>query len=538
MPAVVRAARQNPALFGPILMSMFDRRCGAAAADQSALPIDAWYQLAKLPLADYLLSRTGAGWPPSKDVIVSVDWVSTMRWGLDHFVFLTYLVRGGRFVAAALTARMFLERWTLNVAHHHGVEPRRGESDAEFITRAWSAYPDLAAAHDMGRYWSRLSEYLHGRPALEDATPDNDTSIAQFIATVGGVTLTQVLGAVRVHAEANQLGRLATTLHKDPVEPHSHSSWHEDPLVVKSLHQMDFGFASSDVATELSVQGARYRRLMDDRTAGRILRDSLSLDLARMAFIERRGRAVDVARENFDREAKLFGDEFDPWSLNARLFRYIGIGELARLIADQAQSDYERRALCSAADALDSAWYVWLEDTDLSLACIRVLLEQTSRARAHRIKVSRAEALENLAISPAPSRWLELAGFRRLAAYNRALGQFAHIQETMRLFGARTILEKVQAIPGEDPRLTARGDALNEAAYLLAHEISARLDERLPWLTSLFRDTVTLKPADDHEAALVDMLERSLGHRESDLGPNVFVKPEAGDEESSRHDAG
>ena len=125
-----------------------------------------------------------------------------MRWGLDHFVFLTYLIRGGRFMAAALTARMFLERWTLNVAHHHGVE-REGETDADFITRAWSVYPDLSSVHDLGRYWKLLSEYLHGRAALEEAIAIDGTSIAQFMATVGGVTLTQVLGAIRVHAEAN-----------------------------------------------------------------------------------------------------------------------------------------------------------------------------------------------------------------------------------------------------------------------------------------------------------------------------------------------
>ncbi|WP_155771566.1 hypothetical protein [Mycobacterium asiaticum] len=526
--AVSRAAKQNPALFGPILMSMFERRCHAVAADQSTLPMDAWYGLANVPLADHLLSRTGAGWPPSKDVVVSVDWVSTMRWGLDHFVFLTYLVRGGRFVAAALTARMFLERWSLNVAHHHGVEPRDGESDADFITRAWAVYPELSSAHDMGRYWRLLSEYLHGRAALEEAIAADSISLGEFIATVGRVTLTQVLGAIRVHAEAHGLTALAATLHKYSAVPLTHDSWSEDPLLVNSLHQMDFGFTMSEVATALSEEASKYRNLVGDRAAGPMLRDTLSIGLGRLAFVERRGRAIDVARDNFRHEANLFGADFDPGSLNARLFRYIGIGELARLMAFATPSNNERRALLSAADALESAWFVWLEDSDLSLACVRVLLEQTSRARAHRLKSSRAQALEKLPVSAAPSRWLELAGFRRLAAYNRALGQFAHIQQNLRLAGARTLLEKVQAAPGEYPEFTARGDALNEAAYLLAHELSTRLDDTMPWLTVMFREAVTLKPAEDHEAALADMLDRSLGHRDLDLGPNLFVTPQPG----------
>ncbi|WP_199254837.1 hypothetical protein [Mycolicibacterium mengxianglii] len=476
-------------------------------------------------MADYLLSHTGAGWPHCKDVVVSVDWLSSMRWGLDHFVFVMCLIRGGRLTAATLSARMFLERWTLNVAHHHGVEQREGETDAEFITRTWQVYPDISDEHDMGTYWKLMSEHLHGRAALENALLADGISVPQFLVNVAEVTLLQVLGSIGFHAEANGLGNLTTTLFKSSAEPRDHSSWTEDSLIVNSLYQMDFQFTFSEIASELSRIGERYRQLVGDRGSGPMWRDTLSLEQARLAFLERRGRAIDTARASFEHEIEYFGDDFEPGTLNARLFRYIGIAELARLVAGEAASDYERQALSSAADALDSAWYVWLEDTDLSLGCLRVLLEQTSRARAHRLKGNRAETLENLAVAAAPTRWLELAGYRRLASYNRALGQFAHIRETLRLPGARTLLERLQADPGDDPQFTARGDALNEAAYLLAHELGARVDASRPWLADLFRDQVTLKPSKDHESSLVDMLERSLGHRDSDLGPNVFHDP-------------
>lgn len=489
--------------------------------------MEAWYTLARLPLADHLLSRTGAGWRESKDIVVSVDWVSTLRWGLDHYAFITYLIRGRRLVAATLSARMFLERWTLNVADYHDLTPHEGESDADFITRTWDCYKHISADHDMGRYWKLMSEHLHGRPTLEDTVAADGTTIAQFLVTVSGLALQQVLGAIQGHADANGLAKMADKLYKSPVNPKSLSSWNENELIAKSLHQLDFVFTNSDPASLLSFEADGYRRLIDDPSNGRAWRDSFSLDHAVLAFVERRGRAIDVARNAFAREAQVLGDDFSPGSLNARLYRYIGIGEVTRLLATEAPTEHERRALSAAADALESAWYVWLEDSDLSLGCIRVLLEQTSRARAHRLKRNRAERLENLGVAAAPTRWLELAGFKRLASYNRALGQFAHIRLNLQLDGARTLLERLQPAPGEHAKFTTRGEALNEGAYLLAHEVAARLDQVAPSLTELFRMTVTLTPAEDHEAALADMLDRSLGLRETNLGPSIFRRPTA-----------
>ena len=247
--AVARAAQRTPQLVGPILMSAFDRRRRQVVHDQSTLPIDAWYGLAKLPLADYLLCRMGADWPLSKDVIACVDWLSTMRWGLDHFAYITYLLRSGLTVGAALSARMFLERWTMNVAHHHGIEREEDETESGFITRAWSVYPSLSQDHDMGAYWKDLSEYLHGR-RRDDTSADNapvspDSALAERIATVGRIGLMQVLGSIRVHSESNGLQRFTATLHKEPAEPMSYLDWDEGRTVRSTLYQMDPMFTAS-----------------------------------------------------------------------------------------------------------------------------------------------------------------------------------------------------------------------------------------------------------------------------------------------------
>ncbi|ORM36203.1 hypothetical protein BFL43_07680 [Williamsia sp. 1135] len=134
--ALVVASRKRPDLVGPILMSSFSRRRERVAEDQTLLPMRAWYELAKVPLADHLLSRMGAPWPPAKDIILSVDWVSSMRWGLDHFTYSARLLRSDLTVGGVLSVRMLIERWTLNVAHHHKIHRRSDEADSDFITRA------------------------------------------------------------------------------------------------------------------------------------------------------------------------------------------------------------------------------------------------------------------------------------------------------------------------------------------------------------------------------------------------------------------
>lgn len=537
MPAVARAVKQNPTLLGPILMSLFTRRGRGIAEKSQALSMETWYTLARLPLADHILSKTDAKWPLSKDITVCIDWPSTLRWGLDFYVYITYLIRSQRYVAAALAARMFLERWTLNLAHHHRVEPAEGESDAEFITRAWSVYPSIAGEHDMGLYWRWLSEYLHGRAELDIAwtqhrrhgDPEADyQTIGDRIDVVARTALIQVFGAIRVYAADHNLEKLTATLLKDPAEPRTDATWDEGEQVTASAHHMDFRFVSSDAASDLSREGGRYREFVKGAAAASLFQKSIALEYARMAYLERRGRAVDAARESFRHEIDIYGDEFNPDSLHTRLFRYIGIGEMARLCGATEPSAPEFRALETAAWALEAAWFVWLEDSDLSLGCVRVLIEQTARARAYRLKPVRAQGLEQLTGGAAPIRWLEAAGFKRLGSYNQALGQFSHIQRSLRIQGARGLLEKLQSSPGEHSAYTARGDALDEAAYLLAHELLARLDQDNADIAAQFRATVTLREASEHEVRLVDMLERSLDERDSDLGPSAFaIQPHA-----------
>lgn len=524
LPAIDAAIRQNPRLLGPALAAPFKVSSLAIAEDHERLPGSAWCHLALIPLADHVLSRAGAGWPNLKDLTAATSWLSTLRWGLDHYVYIAHSVRGGLLLGAALSTRMFLERWTLNVAHHHGILRGPDESDAAFMTRAWNVYPHIDGNRDVGLYWRWLSEYLHGRPELEGAFESADAAgtTADKIIAIANIALDQVLGGVRVVGEEYGMTALTSTLFKSPVETNGHGYHPQSEAIAMCLHQLDFEFTMSEPASSLVAEGRKYRQTIGDRNLARHLKTTFSFPLGEKAFIERRGRAIETARAAFRIEMKMLGNAFDPPYLASRLFRYITISQMADVVAESLQGP-ESLALRRASEALGSAWRAWLDDSDLTLGCLRVILEQTARARAHRLKQNRSEKLESLATAPAPSRWMELAGFRRLAAYNRALGEFAHIRTNTRQSGARQLLVEMQTPNTPNPNQTARGQALDEATYLLAHEIALRLDQHFPRVATEFRRRVTLTNSVDHEKLVADLLDRVLGLRDHDFGEPDFV---------------
>jgi hypothetical protein len=234
-------------------------------------------------------------------------------------------------------------------------------------------------------------------------------------------------------------------------------------------------------------------------------------------MLERRGRAAKRAKEAFVAEQEYLGDEFNTESLEVRLFQCIAIGEAAFLSAGWA-SGHEADALRTAAAALHSAWWLWLEDTDDAMTCVRGVLEQTCRARTHRVKPARAARIEDMGAAASTARWLETAGRKRLAVLGRALGEFAHINFRARWSGARDALAALQADDIPHPHSTARRHALEVSAYLLAHEVAARFDAACPAVGTAFRARVIQLDADEHERRVEELLQRSLKLRSADFG--------------------
>jgi hypothetical protein len=299
----------------------------------------------------------------------------------------------------------------------------------------------------------------------------------------------------------------------------------EPPDLAPVLGALDFDRVFGGAGKQAVRTAIAYRAFVGHDGTTDLLASGTSPGLTIGAMLERRGRAVQRARDAFAAEQESLGDEFEPQSLEVRLFQFIAIGEAAFLAARWVSGN-EADALRTAAAALHSAWWLWLEDTDDAMTCVRGVLEQTCRARAHRVKPARAARIEDMGAAASTARWLETAGRKRLAVLGRALGEFAHISFRARWSGARGALAALQADDIPRPDSTARRHALEVSASLLAHEVAARFDTACPAVGTAFRARVTLLGADEHERQIEELLQRSLEHRSADFGqPDLSPLP-------------
>lgn len=335
------------------------------------------------------------------------------------------------------------------------------------------------------------------------------------LGTVAEIVMRQVRGGVSLVAQELYDAKFTPALQMT-LEPDEEYST-EPPNLVPLLGALDFESVTGEAGKQAILAAIAYRTFVDHDGTTDLLASGTSPGLAVGTMLERRGRAVRRARDAFAAEQEIFGDEFDPRSLEWRLFQNIAIGEAAFLAAGWT-SGHEADALRTAAAALHSAWWLWLEDTDDAMTCVRGVLEQTCRARAHRVKPARAARIEDMGAAASPARWLETAGRRRLAVLGRALGEFAHISFHARWSGARDALTALQADGIPRPDSTARRHALEVSAYLLSHEVAARFDVACPAVGAAFRARVTQLDVDEHERRIEELLQRSLKLRSTDFG--------------------
>lgn len=523
------AVRQHEGQFlGPALMARHLARQKSALDNPSLLPPQFWSVIAMTALADGTLCKLGCRWSLAPDVWGQRDWMEHLRWGLDRVADAGRMLRCGDTFGAAVVARGQLERWTYNVAQHHGVHPVDHEGTADYFRRVWSVYPPLAAQVDVGKSWLDLSEGMHGRgplvKALEgpvrasDSVLDVQTGpltavVHRDIAAVLSLIDRQIRGGISVLAEDAGLPTEAHAL-QGMIGPPNHPI---DVSPVRALRPLDFLHIASSDASDVVFEAERYRRSVLDPENMRLLSLGSGWDTANSSFLERRARAIQRARGAFRTEQEIRGEDFDPGQLGARLFRYIAIGEMSSIVASWTDGP-AGEALLTASSALRSGWIFWLEDTDLSMPCTRTVLEQTCRARAWRIKPARAVRVEAAGAVVAPVRWVEAAGYGRLSALSRALGEFSHINVRARWTGARGILEEMQSDEAQQDSATARGFALDSASYLLAYEILSRLSSVTEDLARSFREEVTLLSEVEHEDRVNKLLDRSLGLRNRSLG--------------------
>lgn len=233
------------------------------------------------------------------------------------------------------------------------------------------------------------------------------------------------------------------------------------------------------VVAYLHARQREYGTLKDGvRPAGRLYRDD---EMVTLVFDAHRYSATRFAQQSLAKEARIRGDSFDVRSLTHRGAVYILISELAG-VSSVWTSGTVSEALQNVSSTLRSAYWMWLEDDDRAMACLRSTLEQSARVMVSITKPSRATKLETP--ETPPSRWVEAAGWGRLSLLNQALGEYVHAHRKLDPVGPRLLLDSLQmnAEFDEQSTATARGNALSLVAELAARSILVALARISPAL--------------------------------------------------------
>lgn len=480
---------------------------------------------------------------PQMDVFPSAaggTWPEQIRWGVDSAVAASRLLLCGQTVGAAVIARNQLERWTSNRAFLAGVTRSQGEDPADYIARVWSAPVDLHAVPDapaliaafdaderlivrdpdidhahftfsQGRevcpalMWIYLSEVIHGRMFVGAAAWDSgdylqpsriteDVPPAFAIVTdslqLALTHLRRVAAAIHLEFGNDRLASVLNDIGDGFSEPEgdqddeparlpvlARDSGLSSPPLHALMPLLPFEGLSPRVAAMLDSWGDKYEGVLrGERPDGRLYRDD---EVVTLGFSWHRAASVRAAMLALAQEKKALGDGFDIRGLSGRASRWVIVTEALGLCGLWSDTPVTRAAAHTAASALRSAWWLWLEDDDRAMAAARTVLEQISRLRTWRLKPGKADKLEGV-LTP-PQRWLEAAGWRRLGPLNLALGEFAHMVERSDWGRGRAILTEIQV--DADAVLapfTARGDALLLIEELAAREAAARLAVTAP----------------------------------------------------------
>ena len=159
-----------------------------------------------------------------------------------------------------------------------------------------------------------------------------------------------------------------------------------------------------------------------------------------------------------------------------------------------------------------------------AMAALRCTFEQTATLRVWHLKPTKAAQLSERA-STMPKDWLQAAGWKRLAALNRGLSEYAHSYEGSRWDGARQLFAALHVEPGEDALFKARGSALDFVTSLAAREVIRVIGaQQSTELATAFVDMLAKShiTVDLDDASLNSVLDHIWAHRQTTLGPEAI----------------
>ena len=274
----------------------------------------------------------------------------------------------------------------------------------------------------------------------------------------------------------------------------------------------------------MAGQSGRYEAVLaGQRPEGRLYRND---ELTTLAFAAHRYSSALAAQQALDAERERLGAQFNAHSLTQRGLGYVLVAEISALCSRWNQP----LAHLSAPAALISstirrAYWMWLEDDDPGDGSPAVHLRADGHTAGLAPQAHQGRAALNERASTMPKDWLQAAGWKRLAALNRGLSEYAHSYEGSRWDGARQLFAALHVEPGEDALFKARGSALDFVTSLAAREVIRVIGaQQSTELATAFVDMLAKShiTVDLDDTSLNSVLDHIWVHRQTTLGPEAI----------------
>ncbi len=455
-------------------------------------------------------------------------WPDHLAWGLDSVVAAVRLMICLQPVGACIVARTQLERWSSNLQFNSGIDQQAGESTVDWLNRLWAApgvRPPDGVKTPVGELFADLSELLHGRGRLmplvwldiADVTMPSSEHM-QLLETISDaliVSLSRIRTGLATAAEEKGFEVLAETIDRLRLVAPAHG-WISDlraflwPLLLSFIQE-------PAVKGTLGGIAAAHRRVVSAMQAGRQPAEPAELWPV-FSFGAHRFRALVTAQVAYESERRIFGDQFEEHGVEEAQTEAVLAGEMAAVLARWLREDPDKRspadALAICASGLRSAQWLWLEDDDRAMGCLRCVVEQVARARTWRLRPDRARKIEANPNST-PRDWIEGAGWRRLNLLNRALGEFAHGSTQTNWKIARDALVAIQdAADDEAAQYMGRTHALTAMIFILSVECAAWVDTFGSHLGDAYRHVIRVDEA-QADKAIEELMNRAWEKRQT-----------------------
>ncbi|GAA2094635.1 hypothetical protein GCM10009823_13750 [Brevibacterium salitolerans] len=451
-------------------------------------------------------------------------WPDHLAWGLDSVAASVRLILAMQPVGAAVLARTQLERWSSNLQFNSGLDQASGEDTAAWLTRLWGSpgAPLPPRTSIVGNLFADLSEVMHGRGPLMplvwlDVADITDLPSPEHLRLVDTLTdtlvvsLTQLRSCLTSAAQAKDrlaLANVAAAIRL--IAPTN--GWARD-VAATVAPLIPSHFASLD--GQVGALATGYIETIDSLRHGQEPENPSEL-WPLFAFGHQRYRALIAARMAFDHERDMLGERFGEHGIEKLMTKSVLSGEMAAMLAvwlrQRNTVPLAADAFATCASALRSAHWLWLEDDDRAMGCLRCVIEQLARARTWRLKPDRAAKIEARQ-NATPRDWIEASGWRRLRQLNWALGEFAHGSTDADWVRAREALVALQSDPQDElAQFTGRTHALTALSFMVSVECAAWTDKFSADLGKAYREVIRINN-DQANLAVEELLNQAWNAR-------------------------